>query len=553
MGRMSVHAANELNIKTIILDKQPNPACLINQNPKHINASFNDATAIAQLAKECDIVTIEIEHVNTDALIELDNQGGLAQFHPSPKSIQIIQDKLIQKEQVSSRGLPVGEFMAVDELGDIVKAGDAFGYPFLLKARKGAYDGRGNAVVKSKDGIKSAFELLGGNAGIKLYCEKFVPFIKELAVMVVRSSDGTVESYPVVETIQKDNICQLVIAPARIDQQIQSKARKIAQDTVAGFEGAGVFGVEMFLLQNGDLFLNEIAPRPHNSGHYTIEACYASQFENHIRAVAGMALGCTELKVGASVMINILGTADGQEGMNQILDICAQAMVHPGTNIHLYGKKDCKRGRKMGHITIVGDTMSGVCEISNKILASMNEAEISKERAPVVGIIMGSDSDLPTMKAAAEILDHFGVPFELTIVSAHRTPKRMFEYAETAHKRGIKVVIAAAGLVLYNKGGAAHLPGMVAAITPLPVIGVPVALKYLDGMDSLYSIVQMPRGVPVATVAINNSTNAALLAIRILGAHHPIYLEKLVDYRESQQEVVIEKVVKLKEKGWENY
>ncbi|TPX54815.1 5-(carboxyamino)imidazole ribonucleotide mutase [Chytriomyces confervae] len=159
---------------------------------------------------------------------------------------------------------------------------------------------------------------------------------------------------------------------------------------------------------------------------------------------------------------------------------------------------------------------------------------------------MGSDSDLPTLKPAAKILQDFGVPFELTIVSAHRTPRRMVEYAESAAKRGLKVIIAAAG-------GAAHLPGMVAALTALPVIGVPVALKQLDGVDSLYSICQMPRGVPVATVAINNSTNAALLAIRILGSAVPDYQQKIAAFAQNSEQEVLGKVETLESVGWSAY
>lgn len=192
-----------------------------------------------------------------------------------------------------------------------------------------------------------------------------------------------------------------------------------------------------------------------------------------------------------------------------------------------------------------------------KTTASLCEIE-QPTIAPLVGIIMGSDSDLPTVKPAASILKGFGVPFEVTIVSAHRTPDRMMEYAKAARGRGLKVIIAAAG-------GAAHLPGMVtlfnqvAALTPLPVIGIPVALRVLDGVDSLHSIVQMPvlninqRGVPVATVAINNAVNAGLLAIRILGTLIENYVEKLEEYMRIQEEEVMNKVDLLESKGWENY
>jgi len=166
--------------------------------------------------------------------------------------------------------------------------------------------------------------------------------------------------------------------------------------------------------------------------------------------------------------------------------------------------------------------------------------------APVVGIIMGSDSDLPTMKDAIAICDEFGVEREVAIVSAHRTPERMVEYAKLAHQRGIKVIIAGAG-------GAAHLPGMVASLTPLPVIGVPVATRNLQGVDSLYSIVQMPGGIPVATVAIGNAKNAGLLAVQILATHQPELLEKVQKYRQNLSESVIAKQAKLEELGYEQY
>jgi 5-(carboxyamino)imidazole ribonucleotide mutase len=166
--------------------------------------------------------------------------------------------------------------------------------------------------------------------------------------------------------------------------------------------------------------------------------------------------------------------------------------------------------------------------------------------SPLIGIIMGSDSDLPTMKAAIEICEQFEIAHEVAIVSAHRTPERMVEYAQTAHQRGLKVIIAGAG-------GAAHLPGMVAALTPLPVIGVPIQTKTLNGLDSLYSIVQMPAGIPVATVAIGNATNAGLLAIQILATHDPVLLIQIQYYRQSLKESVIEKQVKLEKIGYSEY
>lgn len=184
-------------------------------------------------------------------------------------------------------------------------------------------------------------------------------------------------------------------------------------------------------------------------------------------------------------MVNILGTGSGDTGMEDTLKPCVRGLATPGATIHLYGKKECRKGRKMGHVNVVGNSMEEVMERVSEILGEDIKSQAWAKAAPQVAIIMGSDSDLPTLKPAAVILKEFGVPFELTIVSAHRTPDRMVDFARGAAERGIKVIIAAAG-------GAAHLPGMVAALTPLPVIGVPVALKVLDGVDSLHSIVQMP-------------------------------------------------------------
>lgn len=202
------------------------------------------------------------------------------------------------------------------------------------------------------------------------------------------------------------------------------------------------------------------------------------------------------MRAQASGMINLLGRANGEEGMADLFRTVAAALPIPGASVHLYGKRECRKGRKMGHITVCADTMFEVMTALDHLDAAGSSTtphpvatphSHSYSLSPMVGIIMGSDSDLPTLKPACSILSDFGVPFEVTIVSAHRTPTRMMDYAKSAHVRGLKVIIAAAG-------GAAHLPGMVAAMTPLPVIGVPVALKVLDGVDSLHSIVQMPVG-----------------------------------------------------------
>ncbi|KAH7903739.1 Phosphoribosylaminoimidazole carboxylase pure domain-containing protein [Hygrophoropsis aurantiaca] len=314
----------------------------------------------------------------------------------------------------------------------------------------------------------------------------------------------------------------------------------------------------MFLMEDGSIYINEIAPRPHNSGHYTIEACETSQYENHLRAILGLPIGSTSLKVPSAAMLNIIGVSSD---MSEISRFATGALSIPGCTVHLYGKSECRKGRKMGHVTVVGDSDAVVRTRLRSLLEILPSGSTTEEldlyapeqpdagfshKQPLVGIIMGSDSDLPVMLPAARILDHFSVPYELTIVSAHRTPDRLNTYSRSAISRGLRVIIAGAG-------GAAHLPGMVAAMTALPVIGVPVKGSTLDGVDSLHSIVQMPRGIPVATVAINNGVNAGLLAVRTLGAGMPRLLSAMSTYMRTMEDEVLAKVAKLEEVGWEQY
>jgi len=222
-----------------------------------------------------------------------------------------------------------------------------------------------------------------------------------------------------------------------------------------------------------------------------------------------------------------------------------KAMAVPNAGLHWYGKKDNKPNRKMAHYTVTADSFD-ILRLSIEKLGIPASVHRLIATGPQVGIIMGSDSDLPTMKDAADILDKFGVTYEVKIVSAHRTPTRMYTYAQTARDRGIQVIIAGAG-------GAAHLPGMVAALTPLPVIGVPIFTSTLHGQDSLLSIVQMPKGIPVATVAIGNATNAGLLAVRILGASNSILLQKMDEFLAMQEEEVMVKTTKLEMGGHTQY
>ena len=545
LGRMFVEAASRLNVQVRLLDVGDTaPAKQINYSPNgqggsnHVDGSFADPTKIRELASKVDVLTIEIEHVNAAQLQQVLDEKLVDAVHPLPSTIALIQDKYLQKVHLAAKGLPLAEYIPVGpeeisassdaaanskaQIEGVASAIQQFGLPLMLKSRTQAYDGKGNFVVKTADQAADAVAALGGGTR-GLYAEKWAPFEREVAVMVVRSATGEVRAYPAVETVHRNSICHTVFAPLRAtDAGVEKRAREIAEQAVATFGGAGVFGVEMFLMEGGKLLINEIAPRPHNSGHYTIEATDTSQYENHLRAVLGLPLGSTALKVPSAAMINILGLCDLDKDPEAVAKTLAPAVASldvPGATCHLYGKTGCRRGRKMGHITIVGqsdaqvrerlaivdkalDQATELADKGGKLPESLtlagvlgapapppNEAPYSaadfSHPQPLVGIIMGSDSDLPTMLPAAQILKKFGVPFELTIVSAHRTPDRMQKYARSAPSRGLRAIIAGAG-------GAAHLPGMVAAQTPLPVIGVPVKGSTLDGVDSLHSIVQMP-------------------------------------------------------------
>jgi phosphoribosylaminoimidazole carboxylase len=255
----------------------------------------------------------------------------------------------------------------------------------------------------------------------------------------------------------------------------------------------------MFLLKNGELLVNEIAPRPHNSGHYTIEACELSQYDAHLRTILDLPIPeeGLEMRVPAAIMLNILGGST-KDSHIQI----AKLALDTAASIHLYGKGEARPGRKMGHLTVTASTMrraeDRIIPLIRAVDEQKNKESKTSEITPSTGkaqvaVIMGSDSDMPVLKAGFEILDRLQIPYTARIVSAHRTPKHMYDFATSAQQQGFKVIIAAAG-------GAAHLPGMTASLTHLPVIGVPVKASSLDGWDSTVSMTQMPRGEPVATV-----------------------------------------------------
>ncbi|KAL9681781.1 hypothetical protein QQ045_013569 [Rhodiola kirilowii] len=409
LGRMLCQAASQMAIKVIVLDPLQNcPASALSY--EHMVGSFGDSAAVNEFAKRCGVLTFEIEHVDVTTLEKLEEQGVDCQ--PKASTIRIIQDKYLQKVHFARHGIPLPEFMQIDDLDSAKRAGHLFGYPLMIKSKRLAYDGRGNAVAKSEKELSSAITALGGfDHG--LYVEKWASFTKELAVIVARGRDNTLKCYPVVETIHKENICHIVKAPASVPWRIKELATDVACRAVASLEGAGVFAVELFLTTDGQVLLNEVAPRPHNSGHHTIESCLTSQYEQHLRAVVGLPLGDTSMKTAAAIMYNILGEDEGEQGFLLAHQLISKALTVPGASVHWYDKPEIRRQRKVGHITIVGPSMGSVEAQLDTMLKNENSDHHSAV-TPRVGIIMGSDSDLPVMKKAAGILEEFGVQTEVT-------------------------------------------------------------------------------------------------------------------------------------------
>lgn len=362
LGRMLTLAALPLGFKVVVINPTSgSPASQV--GAEEIIADLYDSAALKSLAELSDHLTIEIEHLDADTLDTLVAQGS--QINPAPRTIKLIQDKFLQKKFLEHAGIPVASFVEIKDEKSARKALKDFGGKMLLKTRHGAYDGRGNMLVVKTTDIDEAFKLF---AGRQLYAEAYVPFKKELAVMVARNANGDAATYPIVETIHERNICIEVLAPAPIHEQTRKKAEKIALKVAKLLEGAGTFGIEMFLTETDEVLVNEIAPRVHNSGHYTMEANRTSQFEQHIRAVTGLPLGDTSMVVPAAVMVNILGDRDGPT----IVEGLGDALLIPGVSVHLYGKSPTKVDRKMGHITATGATLEEARERARRARHHLN-------------------------------------------------------------------------------------------------------------------------------------------------------------------------------------
>jgi len=332
LGRMLAEAANLLEIKVNFLDAVGSSAKQVSGHNGHVEGSFKDRTAIQKLADQSDIITVEIEHVDTKMLEEISEKVDV---QPSWKTLRMIQDKYLQKQHLEKYGIASMQSLALSEptVPELERVSGELGLPLMLKSRRDAYDGRGNFAVKTTADFTAALEALAVNRD--LYAEAWCNFRMELAVMVVKTETGVL-SFPTVETIHENSICKLTYAPARgVSPEVNQQAQDLAKQAVACFWGKGVFGVEMFLTTSGKLLINEIAPRPHNSGHYTIEACPVSQYEAHLRAILDLPLHQEDLELREpSIMLNILGG----DAPDSHLTIARAALQQRRTKIHLYGK-----------------------------------------------------------------------------------------------------------------------------------------------------------------------------------------------------------------------
>jgi 5-(carboxyamino)imidazole ribonucleotide synthase len=357
LGMMLTEASKNMPLdisKVIVLDPTKNcPAAKV--GAEQIVADFKDESSIRELADRSDIITYEIESGNSDVLKKLESK---CQINPSPETLKIIQDKLSQKNFLKENNIPVGKFSEITSRSELEAKIEEFGLPILLKTRRDAYDGRGNFKITSVEQISDALNLFEGRS---LMVEEFVDFKMEVSVIAARNTVGEIKTYPVVENIHEDNILKMTIAPARINTEISKNSEEIAHKTMEVLQGAGVFGIEMFVTQDDQILINEIAPRVHNSGHHTLQSSKTSQFEQHLRAILGLRLESTEL-LHSTIMYNILGPKNFNGKYKKLV------IDFDNTFLKMYGKLESKPQRKIGHVNLVDVDNLGIENLLEKLI-----------------------------------------------------------------------------------------------------------------------------------------------------------------------------------------
>lgn len=366
LGRMFIENALKMNVRCAVLENDEHcPAALVAH--QFIKGALTDEAAIRQLAEVSDVLTYEIEHINTEALLKLEAEGK--QIIPSPRVLQIIQDKGLQKEFYRNNGIPTADFRIVQNPGEWVYAAESMqAERFAAKLCKGGYDGKGVALMRTED-LRNGTATAPFDAPTMI--EAFVDCAKELSVIVARDLQGNTVSFPVVE-MEFDPVANLVtflFSPAEINHTTEEQAQHIAMDAVTKLNGYGLFAVEMMLNKQGNILVNEIAPRPHNSGHQTIEGNFSSQYDQLLRVLTGLPLGSTDV-ILPSAMINVLG-GEGFSGTYHMEGI-EKILALPGVYVHLYEKKESRPMRKLGHITVLADTVKDVKEKATFVRNTIN-------------------------------------------------------------------------------------------------------------------------------------------------------------------------------------
>ncbi|MGD8191791.1 5-(carboxyamino)imidazole ribonucleotide synthase [Brevibacillus ginsengisoli] len=350
LGRMIALSGRAMGYRFVTLDPTPDsPSAQVSD--QQITASFDDVEAAKQLAKLSDVITYEFENVDARVAEVLETNSFVPQ---GSQLLRITQHRIREKSTIEALGIPVAPFRQVQSLEDVKQATEEFGLPVVMKTATGGYDGKGQFVIRDASEIEEAYETLH-QWGTELIVEKFVRFQMELSVIAARNLSGEVASFPVAQNIHVNNILHLSLVPAPISSEVTERARQIAEELAGKLNVVGLIAVEMFLTDDGKLYVNELAPRPHNSGHYTMDACVTSQFEQHVRCICNLPLGSTKLLTPV-VMVNILG-----EHLDAILQNVDK--LPTSSKLHLYGKKEAQAKRKMGHLNVLADSVEEALEL----------------------------------------------------------------------------------------------------------------------------------------------------------------------------------------------
>jgi 5-(carboxyamino)imidazole ribonucleotide synthase len=352
---MFIQEAVNYDVRVAILDPSPDAPCASICH-EFMCGSFQDFDTVLAFGKNKDVITVEIEHVNVDALAELEQQG--VRVFPRPSFLRMVQDKGLQKEFYAAHNIPTAPYKLIENVQQIQSGDETF--PFVLKSRTGGYDGKGVQIIRTPQDLSNTF------TG-PCVAEEMIDFSKELSVIIARNKQGEMRTFPLVEMEfnPEANLVEFLFCPAQVSSSIEAQAQSIAQSIAESSDFVGLLAIELFLTKDGNLLVNEMAPRPHNSGHHTIEACTTSQYEQHMRAIASLPLGDTRL-IEPAVMVNLLGEA-GHDGPVQYEGL-EEAMALPGVHIHLYGKSRTKPFRKMGHVTVTAPDLARAQQRAREVL-----------------------------------------------------------------------------------------------------------------------------------------------------------------------------------------